>query len=144
MTWHNAMKASKLKDGKKKMVTVKRKMVMVGRQDGALFATEALCRHMRWPLAWGAKVQDGCVRCPLHQTTHNLDDGSVVEWSPFPLVPAYGKLVGAGVEEEGPANLRYPRTGWDDSGPFEAPASSFLLTLLNERSHHHSTCDSFY
>ena len=95
MTWHNAMKASKLKDGKKKMVTVKRKMVMVGRHDGALFATEALCRHMRWPLAWGAKVQDGCVRCPLHQTTYKLDDGSVVEWSPFPLVPAYGKLVGA-------------------------------------------------
>ena len=95
MTWHNAMKASKLKDGKKKMVTVKRKMVMVGRQDGALFATEALCRHMRWPLAWGAKVQDGCVRCPLHQTPDNLDDGSVVEWSPFPLLPAYGKLVGA-------------------------------------------------
>ena len=57
MTWHNAMKASKLKDGKKKMVTVKRKMVMVGRQDGALFATEALCRHMRWPLAWEQKFR---------------------------------------------------------------------------------------
>jgi len=35
------------------------------------------------------------VRYRLHQTTYNLDDGSVVEWSPFPLFPAYGKLVGA-------------------------------------------------
>ena len=95
MTWHNVMKSSKLKPGKKKMMTVKGKMVMVGRQGTALFATEALCRHMRWPLAWGAKVEGGCVRCPLHQTTYNLDDGSVVEWSPFPLLPAYGKLVGA-------------------------------------------------
>jgi len=63
--------------------------------DDALFATEALCRHMRWPLAWGAKIEDDCVRCPLHQTTHKLEDGSLVEWSPFPLLPAYGKLVGA-------------------------------------------------
>ena len=94
MTWHNVMKSSKLKPGKK-MKAVKGKMVMLGRQGTALFATEALCRHMRWPLAWGAKVEDDCVRCPLHQTTYNLDDGSVVEWSPFPLFPAYGKLVGA-------------------------------------------------
>ena len=77
------------------MKTVKGKMIMVGRQDGALFATEALCRHMRWPLAYGATIKDGCVRCPLHQTTHNLDDGSLVEWSPFPLFPPYGRLVGA-------------------------------------------------
>ncbi len=95
MTWHNVMKSNKLKPGKKKMKTVKGKMVMVGRQDDALFATEALCRHMRWPLAWGAKIEDDCVRCPLHQTTHKLEDGSLVEWSPFPLLPAYGKLVGA-------------------------------------------------
>ena len=95
MTWHNVMKSSKLKPGKKKMKSVKGKMVMVGRQGTTLFATEALCRHMRWPLAWGAKVENDCVRCPLHQTTYNLDDGSVVEWSPFPLFPPYGKLVGA-------------------------------------------------
>ncbi len=68
---------------------------MVGRQGTALFATEALCRHMRWPLAYGAKIENDCVRCPLHQTTHQIDDGSLVEWSPFPLLPAYGKLVGA-------------------------------------------------
>ena len=43
MTWHNVMKSSKLKPGKKKMMTVKGKMVMVGRQGNALFATEALC-----------------------------------------------------------------------------------------------------
>jgi len=30
----------------------------------------------------------------LHQTTHRLDDGGLVEWSPFPLFPPYGKLVG--------------------------------------------------
>ena len=94
MTWHNVMKSNKLKPGKKKMKAVKGKMIMVGRQGDALFATEALCRHMRWPLAWGGKVKDDCIRCPLHQTTHKLSDGELVEWSPFPLFPPYGKLLG--------------------------------------------------
>lgn len=100
MAWHNALKSHKLRDGKTKMVTVKRTMVMLGRADEGLFATEALCRHMRWPLAWGAKVKDGCVRCPLHQTTHRLEDGALQEWSPFPLFPPYGRLVGAMVKQK--------------------------------------------
>ena len=49
MTWHNVMKSNKLKSGKKKMKTVKGKMIMVGRQDGALFATEAeIFRRVSW------------------------------------------------------------------------------------------------
>lgn len=95
MVWKNAIKIKKLKPGKTKMVTIGSKVLMVGNIEGSFIATEGLCRHMRWPLAWGAKVEDDCVRCPLHQTTYNLDDGSVVEWSPFPLLPLYGKLVGA-------------------------------------------------
>ncbi len=95
MVWHNAIKKLKLKNGKKKMLMVKGTLLMLTRQDGLVFATEALCRHMRWPLAYGATIKDGCVRCPLHQTTHQLEDGALVEWSPFPLLPAYGRLVGA-------------------------------------------------
>jgi len=94
MTWNNAIKSTRLKEGKKKMVTVKGKLVMVTRQNGAVLATEALCRHMRWPLAYGGKIKDGCIRCPLHQTTHDIETGELKEWSPFPLFPAYGRLVG--------------------------------------------------
>ena len=92
--WRNALPIKKIKNGKKKMITVYKKMILLGMHDNQYFATEALCRHMRWPLAWGAKVKDGCIRCPLHQTTHRIDDGELVEWSPFPLFPPYGKLVG--------------------------------------------------
>ena len=92
--WRNALPVKKLKNGKKKMVTVDKKMILVGMHEDRYFATEALCRHMRWPLAWGAKVEDDCIRCPLHQTTHKITDGELVEWSPFPLFPPYGKLVG--------------------------------------------------
>ena len=94
MVWRVVMKEGKLKPGKKKMRTVAKKMVLIGQTDDGYFATEALCRHMRWPLAYGGKVKDGCIRCPLHQTTHQIDDGELVEWSPFPLLPSYGKLVG--------------------------------------------------
>lgn len=92
--WRNALPIKKIKNGKKKMITVDKKMILLGMHENQYFATEALCRHMRWPLAWGAKVKDGCIRCPLHQTTHRIDDGGLVEWSPFPLFPPYGKLVG--------------------------------------------------
>ena len=92
--WRNALPVKKLKNGKKKMVTVDKKMILIGMHENQYFATEALCRHMRWPLAWGAKVENDCIRCPLHQTTHKITDGELIEWSPFPLFPPYGKLVG--------------------------------------------------
>lgn len=94
LNWHDAIKVSKLKNGKKKMLRVNGKMILLGMHEGAYFATEALCRHMRWPLAWGGKVKDGCIRCPLHQTTHQIADGELVEWAPFPLFPPFGKVVG--------------------------------------------------
>lgn len=94
MVWKNAIKTKKLKPGKTKMVTLGIKTLMIGQFEDEYFATEGLCRHMRWPLAWGGKINDGCIRCPLHQTTHHIDDGSLVEWSPFPLLPAYGKILG--------------------------------------------------
>lgn len=92
--WHDALKVSKLRPGKKKMIRFGKKLVLLINMEGDYFATEALCRHMRWPLAIGGKVKDGCIRCPLHQTTHQIDDGSLVEWAPFPLFPPFGKVVG--------------------------------------------------
>ena len=92
--WKKFAKVEKFKKDKKVMKAFGTKMIMVTKHEGEYYATDALCRHMRWPLAWGAKVQDGCVRCPLHQTTHELESGNLKEWSPFPLFPPYGKLVG--------------------------------------------------
>ena len=63
MAWHVAIKQSSR--GKKKMRTVAKKMVLIGQVDDRYFATEALCRHMRWPLAYSAKVENDCIRCRL-------------------------------------------------------------------------------
>ena len=94
MKWENAIKINKLKIGKKKMIRIGKKLILIGQNKEGYFATEALCRHMRWPLAYGGKIDDGCIKCPLHQTKHKLEDGKLIEWSPFPLFPPYGKLVG--------------------------------------------------
>ena len=98
--WKKFAKLEKFKKDKKVMKAFGAKMIMVTMHEGEFYATDALCRHMRWPLAWGAKVEDGCVRCPLHQTTHELATGELKEWSPFPLLPAYGKLVGKMVKQK--------------------------------------------
>ena len=94
MNWKNAIRLKKLKPDKPRMVTLGLKTLMIVKYEGKYHATEGLCRHMRWPLGLGGKVKDGCIRCPLHQTTHSLEDGCLVEWSPFPIFPAYGKVVG--------------------------------------------------
>jgi nitrite reductase/ring-hydroxylating ferredoxin subunit len=49
---------------------------------------------MAWPLHWGGKIKDGCLRCPLHQSSYHPEDGSVNEWSPAPYFPLYGKMLG--------------------------------------------------
>ena len=88
------MKSSKMKSGKKKMKNIGLRSIMILRDDNGIHATDALCRHMAWPLAFGGKIKDGCITCPLHQTRYDLNDGVVQEWSPFPLFPLYGKLLG--------------------------------------------------
>ena len=89
------MQDSKLKTGQKKMKTIGRTPVMLLRTEDKIYATSALCKHMGWPLAWGGKVEEECITCPLHQSQYELETGEVLEWSPFPLLPAYGRLVGS-------------------------------------------------
>ena len=85
---------------------------MILKLDGEIHATEGLCKHMKWPLSWGGKLEDGCVTCLLHQTRHQICDGELQEWAPFPLFPPYGKLVGSLVKGEEPWDFRNQSEGW--------------------------------
>ena len=82
--WRDALPVKKLENGKKRMINIGKKMILIGMQDDHYFATEALCRHMRWPLAWGAKVEDDCIRCPLHQTRRQSP--SCVAYQPIAVI----------------------------------------------------------
>ena len=55
MKWKNAVRLTKLKPDKPKMVNVGLKTLMIVEYDGDYHATEGLCRHMRWPLGLGGK-----------------------------------------------------------------------------------------
>lgn len=94
-TWHRVIRSEKLKLGKKKMRNIGLKSVMLYRDDSKIHVTDALCRHMAWPLAYGGKINDDCITCPLHQTRYSLEEGEVKEWSPFPLFPLYGRMLGS-------------------------------------------------
>ena len=105
----------RLKIGQKKMTTVKektgkkdRKNIMLTRTENGLHATGALCKHMAWPLAWGGKVTDGCVTCPLHKSRYDITSGEVKEWSPFPLFPLYGKIL-ASIRRSRPLEIHQAR-----------------------------------
>ncbi|MEC9201028.1 MAG: Rieske 2Fe-2S domain-containing protein [Candidatus Thermoplasmatota archaeon] len=100
MEWTNAIRSDKISEGKSKMVNIGRKVLMILKLDGEIHATEGLCKHMKWPLSWGGKLEEGCVTCPLHQTRHQICDGELQEWAPFPLFPPYGRLVGSLVKEK--------------------------------------------
>ena len=93
--WHRIIKTTKLKVGQKKMRQIGLRSIMIVREESQIFATDALCRHMAWPLAYGGKIKDDCITCPLHQTRYDLKNGEIKEWSPFPLFPLYGRIVGS-------------------------------------------------
>jgi len=91
--WHPVIKSNKIKVGQKKMRRIGLRSILIVRDELEISVTDALCRHMAWPLAYGGKVKDGCITCPLHQSKYDLKNGEVKEWSPFPLFPLYGRLL---------------------------------------------------
>ena len=60
-SWHRIIKTTKLKIGQKKMRRIGLHSIMIVREESQIFATDALCRHMAWPLAYGGKIKDDCV-----------------------------------------------------------------------------------
>ena len=50
MQWKNAIRISKLKPDKPRMVTLGLKTLMIVHHEGKYHATEGLCRHMRLSL----------------------------------------------------------------------------------------------
>lgn len=118
--WSKVIKSERLKIGQKKMRSVKertggkrRRNVLLARTETGLHATGALCKHMAWPLAWGGKIEGDCITCPLHQSKYDICSGDVKEWSPFPRLPMYGKIL-ASMRKERPLEVHEARDvdGW--------------------------------
>jgi nitrite reductase/ring-hydroxylating ferredoxin subunit len=50
----------------------------VGNRDGEEFAVSRLCRHQLADLSGGSIDADGCLVCPWHQSTYDVETGEMV------------------------------------------------------------------
>ena len=51
----------------------------VANRDGELRVVSSRCRHQLADLSSGSLDQDGCLVCPWHGATYDLDDGRMVQ-----------------------------------------------------------------
>ena len=64
----------------------------VGSVDGERFAVTRRCRHLRADLADGAINADGCLECPWHQATYDVESGQMIDGPQgvFAKIPGLG------------------------------------------------------
>ena len=92
MNWKQVLTQDELPDGERAVVDVGERSILLIHSEGAIYALESRCPHMRLPLK-GAKVEGATLTCPWHHSAFDLRTGDVKEWSPWP--PAVGKMLGA-------------------------------------------------
>jgi nitrite reductase/ring-hydroxylating ferredoxin subunit len=66
--------------------------VLLVRSGGKLFATQANCGHMRFPLG-DSKVNETVLTCPMHKAQFDLRNGAVVR---APQIPGLLKVTKMG------------------------------------------------
>jgi nitrite reductase/ring-hydroxylating ferredoxin subunit/uncharacterized membrane protein len=76
--WTEALRDDDLPEGESRLAEVGGVGVLIARHQGAVYALSDRCSHRGGPLHEG-ELHDGCVTCPLHQSTFKLEDGSVVQ-----------------------------------------------------------------
>ena len=64
----------------------------VGNIDGDRFAVTRHCRHLRADLAGGSINADGCLECPWHHATYDVETGHMVRGPQgiFAKIPGMG------------------------------------------------------
>ncbi|CAB5376388.1 unnamed protein product [Rhizophagus irregularis] len=78
MVEYNAGKASELKDGQMKEVTVgNNSKVLLAKTGGQIYATSHKCTHYGAPLAKGAFSSEGRIICPWHGACFNVKTGDI-------------------------------------------------------------------
>lgn len=75
--WRRALDDSELADGERRLVDVNGVDVVIGREQGRLYALADRCCHRGGPLHRGT-VMNGEITCPWHGSTFRVDDGSLV------------------------------------------------------------------
>jgi nitrite reductase/ring-hydroxylating ferredoxin subunit/uncharacterized membrane protein len=96
--WRPTLADAEIAEGERRLVDVDGVGVVVGREQGRLYALADRCCHRGGPLHRG-KVADGAITCPWHGSTFRVDDGSVVRGPAAYPQPVYDVRIEAGAIE---------------------------------------------
>ena len=69
-----ACRASEIREGRARIVTLSDERVAIFRYDAKLSAVSNVCQHQNGPLGEG-RIVDGCITCPWHGYQYRPDDG---------------------------------------------------------------------
>ena len=72
--WIKACKSEQVKDGQLFSFIHNEKKILIANQKGKIHATDLICTHADADLSTGFLSDEG-VRCPLHLSVFNLEDG---------------------------------------------------------------------
>ena len=92
MKWIKIVALDELPVGKRKVVMVEERKILVINDKGKIYAMASACPHMQLPLKRG-KIKDETIVCPWHHSSFDLNTGEVKRWAPFP--PGVSKVLGA-------------------------------------------------
>jgi nitrite reductase/ring-hydroxylating ferredoxin subunit len=92
MAWTKVLAETALPVGKREVVKVGKRNILLVNDENQLYAVNSSCPHMKLPLKNG-KVENGVIVCPLHRSAFDLRTGQVQDWCPWP--PVVGKLLSA-------------------------------------------------
>lgn len=87
-TWTPVLADAELAEGRMKAVRVGDVLVMLARQNGAVYALAEHCAHMGGPLSEGTLERESVI-CPWHGSRFKLADGSIVHGPSCYPQPAY-------------------------------------------------------
>ena len=93
--WQRALADAELPEGARRLVEVDGVGVVVGREQGRLYALADRCCHRGGPLHKG-RVANGEITCPWHGSTFRIDDGSLVRGPAAYPQPVYDVRVESG------------------------------------------------
>ncbi len=72
--WIKACSLEQVKEGQLFGLTVNEKKILLANLKGKIHATDLICTHANADLSTGFLSEEG-VRCPLHLSIFNLEDG---------------------------------------------------------------------
>jgi nitrite reductase/ring-hydroxylating ferredoxin subunit len=84
MRWEKVLQETELPEGRRQVVKVGDRDVLLLRTAGAIHAVGSACPHMRLPLKRGRLTEDGGLVCPWHRSEFDLATGEVRQWVPWP------------------------------------------------------------